>query len=90
MKLLTFEQWAIKLLSLIPIIANGIHATQQDVGLGSKTSAAQDALATAAASAQVLLPSELQPLASGIASIASQSLASTVAALHNAGKPATA
>jgi hypothetical protein len=90
MKFLTLETWAFKLLSLIPIIANGIHATKQDATLGDKTTAAQDALATAAVSAQVLLPADQQPLAASIASVASQAIAGTVQALHNAGKPATA
>jgi len=85
----TLAQWAVKILALIPIIANGIHQTKQDANLADKQTAAQDALATAAASAQVLLPASEQPAAAAIASVASQAIAGAVAALHN-GQAATA
>jgi len=80
----TLASWALKILSLVPIIANGIHQTHADLDLKGKQTAAQDALATATASAQVLLPADQAALASSIASVAAQSLDATVAALHNA------
>jgi hypothetical protein len=89
MNFASLASWAFRIMSLIPIIANGIHQTKQDATLVDKQTAAQDALATAAASAAVLLPASDQTAAAAIASVASDAIAGTVAALHNT-KAATA
>lgn len=81
-------EWALKLLALVPTIANGIHTVQSDLTLSGKVSAAQDALKLATAGAATLLPAEDQELAAGIGAVASKSLTDTVTALHNAAQPA--
>lgn len=80
--------WALKLLALVPYIANGVHTVHNDLTLGGKVSAAQDALQLATAGAVSLLPAEDQQLAAGIGAVASKSLTDTVTALHNASQPA--
>ncbi len=80
----------LKLVSLVPIIANGVHVVQNDLsptGLNSKLAAAQDALSLASEGSIALLPAADQPLATAVASAASTGLASTVVALHNAAQP---
>jgi len=79
--------WALKIFSLLPLIANGVHQVQQDLspaGLNSKLAAAQDALTLASEGSIALLPEADQSLATAIASTASTALASTVTALHTA------
>ena len=81
--------WTLKILSLLPLIAQGVHAVQTDLsptGLNSKLAAAQDALNFASAGSIALLPSEDQPKAQEIAAVASAGLAATVTALHTAQK----
>jgi hypothetical protein len=81
----------LKLFSLVPIIANGVHTVQSDLtpgGLTSKLTAASDALTLASEGSIALLPVQDQSKATQIASIAQDVLADTVTNLHNAAQPA--
>ena len=83
--------WILKIVSLIPVIANGVHVVQNDLspaGLNSKLAAAQDALALASEGSIALLPEKDQATATTIATVASQELAATVTALHSAAQSA--
>ena len=75
--------WALKIVSLLPVIAQGVHQVHAD--LPSKLTAAQDALQLVTSSAAALVPPEDQAAAVAIGAAASTALASTVTALHNAG-----
>jgi len=90
MNLATIAMWALKILTLVPIIANGVHQTHADLTLEGKDAAAQDALGTAIAGSAVLLPESEQPLAQQIGQIAAQSLSQTLSVLHNAKTPVPA
>jgi hypothetical protein len=85
--------WALKLFSLLPVIANGVHVVQNDLsptGLNSKLAAGQDALTLASEASIALLPASDQALGTSIASTASAALASTINALHTSAQPAVA
>jgi hypothetical protein len=89
---MTILSWVLKIFSILPFIANGVHTVQADLsatGLHSKLAAAQDALSFASGASISLLPAEDQALATSIATMASQTLASTVTTLHNAAQPAS-
>jgi hypothetical protein len=82
--------WIFKIVSLIPVIANGVHQVQNDLspaGLNSKLAAAQDALTLASEGSIALLPAADQPLATQVASAASTELTNVVTALHTAAQP---
>lgn len=75
--------WLSNILSLVAIIAAGIHQIHTDKTLDQKQAIGQDLLTTAMAGASVLLPPAEAGLATGIGTVAQNTLAETIAVLHN-------
>ena len=83
--------WILKIVSLIPIIAQGVQAVHADKAANDKTAIASDVLTDAIAGSAALLPVADQQTALAVGNVAQTALAATVQALHvTAASPAPA